>query len=85
LLGGAGVTLGCGGAALYRRFISAALWGILTGLLYTTALMIVALQGEIIWGDAIVSGAWRVFIFTILATIGAMITELRLPDEEIKV
>jgi hypothetical protein len=84
-LGGAGVTLGCGGAALSRRFISAALWGILTGLLYTNALMIFVAQAEIILGDVIASSAWRVFVFTVLATIGAMITELRLPDEEIKV
>jgi len=83
LLGGAGVTVGCGGAAFSRRIISAASWGILTGLLYTAASVMVVLQGDIIIGAIMTSGAWRVFIFTVLATIGAVITELRLPDPEI--
>jgi len=83
LLGGAGVTVGCGGAIFYKRVISAAFWGILTGLFYTAASVMVVLQREIIIGDVMTSGAWRVFIFTVLAVIGAVITELRLPDPDI--
>ena len=77
---GAGVTIGCGGAPLSKRIISAAFWGILTGLLYTTASTIFMHTGPIIPGDLAVTVAWRVFIFPILSTIAAVITELRLPD-----
>ncbi len=77
---GAAVTSGCGGAALSRRFISAALWGVLTAFLYTgvSAAIISRVQQEtIIVGDMVTGGAWRVFIFTLFAAIAAAITELR--------
>lgn len=77
---GAGVTIGCGGAALSKRFSSAALWGILTGFLYSAVSAIFVHTGPIIPGDLAVTVAWRVFIFTIFSTIAAVVTELRLPD-----
>lgn len=77
---GAGVTIGCGGAPLSKRIISAAVWGILTGLLYTTASAMIVHAGPIIVGDLVVTVVWRIFIFTIFSTIAAVITELRLPD-----
>jgi hypothetical protein len=77
---GAGITIGCGGAALSKRIISAAVWGILTGLLYTAASAVIMQAGNIIPGELAVTAAWRVFIFTIFSTIAAVITELRLPD-----
>lgn len=81
---GVGVTLGCGGAAISKRLASAAVWGILTGLLYTAASTIVMQEGNIILGELAVTAAWRVFIFTIFGTIAAVITEIRLPDPSIK-
>jgi hypothetical protein len=84
VLCGAGVTVGCGGAAISRRLVSAAVWGILTGLLYTAASVIVMQEGNIIPGELAITAAWRVFIFTIFATIAAVVTELRLPDPNIK-
>jgi hypothetical protein len=77
---GAAVTLGCGGAPLFKRFISAALWGLLTALLYTgvsAAIIFWVQQETVIVGDLITGGAWRVFIFTFFAAIAAAITELR--------
>jgi hypothetical protein len=82
---GAGVTLGCGGAPLSKRIISAALWGILTGLIYTAASAIVMQEGNIIPGELALTAAWRVFIFTIFAASAAVVTELRLPDPDLKV
>jgi hypothetical protein len=84
ILCGAGVTLGCGGAVLSRRIISAAVWGILTGILYTAASAIFMQEGNLILGELAVTAAWRMFIFTIFGTIAAVVTELRLPDPNIK-
>jgi hypothetical protein len=77
---GAGVTIGCGGAALSKRLVSTAVCGVLTGLLYTAASAIFGQGGNIIPGELAVTAAWRVFIFTIFGTIAAVITELRLPN-----
>lgn len=82
VLCGAAITLGCGGAPLSKRFISAALWGVLTALLYTgvSAAIIFWVQHEtVIVGDVLTNGAWRVFIFTLFAAIAAAFTELRPP------
>ncbi len=75
LICGALVTLGCGGAGLGKRIISAAACGILTGILYTLASVIISRNGLII-----ADGVWRIFIFAILSTIGGLITELYLPE-----
>jgi hypothetical protein len=85
VLCGAAVTLGCGGAPLSKRFISAAQWGVLSALLYTgvsAAIIFWVQQETVIVGDLITSGAWRVFIFTLFAAIAAAITELRPPGKQ---
>jgi hypothetical protein len=84
ILCGVGVTIGCGGAAFSRRILSAVVWGIFTGLLYTAASVMVMQEGNIIPGELAVTAFWRVFIFTIFGTIAAAVTELRLPDPYIK-
>jgi hypothetical protein len=81
--GGVGITLGCGGAALSRRFISAAVWGVLTGLIYTALSAAITLwiqHQTLVIGDALTTAAWRAFIFAVLAVITAAVTELRLPE-----
>jgi hypothetical protein len=80
VLCGVAVTMGCGGAPISKRFISAALWGVLTALLYTSISAVIfpqVQQETVIVGDLITSGVWRVFIFTLFATIATAITELR--------
>lgn len=75
LLCGVVITLGCGGAGLGKRIISAAVCGILAGILYTAISATFSYNSNIIAG-----GIWRIFIFAILSTIGALITELYLPE-----
>jgi hypothetical protein len=81
---GAVVTLGCGGAALWKRIVGAAVCGVLLGVFYTVASA--GLQGD----DALLPGAimasciWRIFVFAIFSVIGAIIMELKLPDPEYK-
>jgi hypothetical protein len=76
LICGAAVTLGCGGAALWKRFAVAAVCGALTGVLYTGISAILSQNSGIL-----ASCVWRIFIFAILSTIGAIITELKLPEQ----
>ncbi|HLP58317.1 MAG TPA: hypothetical protein VK186_05780 [Candidatus Deferrimicrobium sp.] len=80
----AGITIGCGGAPLSKRIISAVVWGVLTGLLYTLFSAYGVMHGNFFTNEIIMSGVWRVFIFTVLAPIGVIVTELRLPDPSLK-
>jgi hypothetical protein len=84
LLAGAGITLGCGGASLTKRFMSAAAWGILTGVLYTLASAYFLQETSIVLDKLTINAAWHMFIFTLFSTIAAVVTELRLPDPHLK-
>jgi hypothetical protein len=72
---GAATTLGCGGAALGKRVAAAAACGVSTGVLYTA---ISAMSGHN--SSIMASCVWRMFIFAIISVVGAMITEIKLPD-----
>ena len=78
---GAAVTLGCGGAALQKRIVSAAIAGVLTGIFATVAS---ACLGTVQAGVMhLLSGfIWRIFIFTLFAAISAALTEVFLPDRD---
>jgi len=79
LICGAVVTLGCGGAALGKRIFAAAVCGVLIGVLYT------AVSARLNYNGGIAASCvWRVFIFAILSTIGAIVTELKLPDTDME-
>jgi len=72
---GAALTLGCGGAALGKRIAAAAACGASTGMLYAA---VSAMSG---YNSSIVTSCvWRMFIFAILSVVGAMITEIKLPE-----
>jgi hypothetical protein len=79
LICGAIVTLGCGGAALTKRLAAAALCGVLIGVISTAISTILSYNGGFV-----ATCVWRVFIFAIVSTIGAIITELKLPDPDMK-
>jgi hypothetical protein len=79
LICGAVITLGCGGATLAKRIVAAAVCGVLIGVLYTAVSAILSYNGGIV-----ASCVWRVFIFAILSTIGAIVTELKLPNTDIE-
>ncbi|MCP4259548.1 MAG: YrzE family protein [Planctomycetes bacterium] len=79
LICGAIVTLGCGGAALGKRLVAAAVCGVLIGVLSATVSAILSYNSGFV-----VSCVWRVFIFAIMSTIGAIITELKLPNTDME-
>lgn len=68
-------TVHCGRAILLRRFFAAAMTGIITALLYT-------LFTAGLTTDVIVPILWRCFVFALVSVIGAVLTELSLPDIE---
>ena len=84
LVCGAAVTLGCGGAVLWKRVVAATTCGVLVGVLY---IAVSAMLGHSSGSEAdniMAICLWRVFIFAILSTIGAVITELKLPDPDME-
>jgi len=80
LAAGALVTLWAAGAAFFRRIIAAAVCGATSGALYTAISVASGYALGIGDGRILISLIWRVFVFTILSTVGAIITELKLPE-----
>jgi len=77
LITGAMVTLGFGGASIGKRICGSAICGIITAILYTFISVKLGMKEGIA-----IHLAWRAFIFTLFATIGAIITELKIPDPD---
>ena len=63
-----------------KRVISAAICGIALGLLYTAVTAFLGQNGLLESNEILVSGAWSVFIFSLLSTIGVLLTEIFLPE-----
>lgn len=80
---GAVVTLGCGGAAMWERIVGAAVCGVLTALFYTVATAVIGHGIGITTGELLAKCAWRVFLFSLISPLGAMITELKMRDPEL--
>ena len=72
------VTLGCGGAKLWKRIVAATICGIVLGVLYPVVSATLVEKMAAI--DIAKACAWRVFIFALLSTVGAIVTELILPE-----
>jgi hypothetical protein len=68
-------TVYCGRASLLKRFSAAAATGVIMAVLYT---LFTVSQTE----NVVVPALWRCFAFTLFSTIGAVLTELSLPDVE---
>ncbi len=82
LLCGSLATLGCGGAALGRRVITATATGVLAALVATPVWAVLDSAGPVAVGSVIALTVWRTFIFAILSTLGAVFTELSLPEPD---
>ena len=83
LICGAIVTIGYGGAKMSERIIGAAVCGVCIGLLPTTLHANLIYDTGVLVSDVIIHGVWRLFIFSIASTIGAIITEINWPDPEV--
>jgi hypothetical protein len=76
LLCGATVTLGAGGASIWKRVIWGAFSGGIIGVLYTAISRNLEYDGLIAAGDLITRGVWSVFVFTIISAVGVLLTEV---------
>lgn len=84
LLLGAAVTLGAGGATLTRRITAALLCGVGTGLAYAAVSTGIGYSLELGLAHMPVESVWRLFVFGVIAPIGAALTELALPEPKAK-
>ena len=80
LICGSIVTLAAGGASLPKRIIASAVCASLVSLLYTTASAILGYPSGITPAALMITLLWRAFVFTILSTVGTILTELKLPE-----
>lgn len=83
MLFGSAVTLGSGGAHLGKRIIGAAFCGGVMGILYTAVSAFLGYGGLLGVSEVLISCAWRIFLFTLFSTIGAILTEMKLPEPKI--
>jgi len=81
---GALVTWGFGGAGLGNRIAGAAFCGVMIAVLSTTASVLLTPGSGLTVNDLAVNCVWRIFLFSIFSTLGAIITELKLPDPALK-
>ncbi len=84
LICGVLVTLGAGGASMAKRISSAAVSGAAVGVLYTAVSTILGYESSVAINAVAINLGWRIFIFTLLATVGAILTELNLPEPKVE-
>jgi hypothetical protein len=84
LLIGAAVTLWTRGAAMWKRIVSAAICGSTVALLYTILFVSLGYSGTMSDSAVFFNGVWKVFAFTIGATLGALVMELFLPGKKLE-
>jgi hypothetical protein len=80
VLCGSVITLGARGAPLSRRVLGAALCGGVTGLLHGVLLVIITVGIHVGLSEIMITTLWGIFLLTIFSTIGAILTELILPE-----
>jgi hypothetical protein len=84
LLCGMGITLGCRGAAFWKRIVTAVICGVVVGALYTMFSAILSHSSGTAAYNPTAACVWRMFVFAVLSTIGAVVTELKLPEPDSK-
>jgi hypothetical protein len=77
---GAVVTLGAGGASLWKRVIGAVVCGAAVGILYTGFSAFISPKETIEVSQVLIVAGWRIFVFTFLSVVGVIVTELKLPE-----
>lgn len=80
LIWGAVITLGAGGAAVWKRIVGSCICGISVGVIYTGLTALLPHGGNMGTGNMISSLVWRIFIFAILSVLGVLLTEINLPE-----
>ena len=79
MLCGAVATLGAGGAGIWQRILGAALCGAAVGVFSIIISAGFGAANPIEMSEIAVTSIWRAFVFTIVAIIGVLVTEINLP------
>ncbi|MBW2481091.1 MAG: hypothetical protein JRF38_13980 [Deltaproteobacteria bacterium] len=75
-------TLGAGGAPLWKRIAGAALCGLAVGLLSPVLSGLWGAHAPIGVYAMAIAGIWRAFVFTIIAVLGVLFTEIKMPEPD---
>jgi len=82
LLIGMVVTLGAGGAPLWKRIAGAALCGVAVGGFSTVVSGVLATNDPIGGSPIAITGIWRAFVFTLVSVVGVLGTETMMPEPQ---
>ena len=77
---GMAVTLGAGGAVLWKRVVGAALCGAAIGIFSTVISAGYGYSNPIEVSAIAINAVWRAFVFTLLSILGVLLTEVNLPE-----
>jgi hypothetical protein len=81
-LGAVTATLGAGGAPIWKRVAGAALGGAAMGIFSAAGAPVLGYVHPAHWSVLVVTGAWRIFVFGLVAVVTVLVTEVNLPDPE---
>jgi len=80
MLMGSVVTLGAGGAPLWKRIAGGAVSGIAVGVLSAVISGLFWTNDPVAISAIAITGVWRAFVFTIFAVLGVALTEVKMPE-----
>ena len=80
LLTGAVVTLGAGGAPLWKRIAGSALCGVAVGVFSSVVSGLFSAHAPIEISTMAIIGVWRAFVFSMIGVLGVLLTEIKMPE-----
>ncbi len=82
LLIGTVVTLGAGGAALWKRIAGAALCAVAVGVFSAIVSGLFGTSAPVGASTIAIIGIWRAFAFTMISVLGVLLTEVKMPEPQ---
>ena len=82
LLIGTVVTLGAGGAALWKRIAGAALCAVAVGVFSAIVSGLFGTSAPVGASTIAITGIWRAFAFTMISVLGVLLTEIKMPEPQ---
>ena len=82
LLIGTVVTLGAGGAALWKRIAGAALCAVAVGVFSAIVSGLFGTSAPVGASTIAIIGIWRAFVFTMISVLGVLLTEVKMPEPQ---
>ena len=77
------ITRMAGGMVIWKRIVSGALCGMSIAVLQVALFTSLGWAGDMSLADILINGFWKVFVYTIVSTVGVLSTELSLPGNKL--